>query len=329
MKNKSDKNKKGNKILKYLKNKKSELAYLIVGLIVGLLIMLIFWPERVAQLKNGEEVILEIKNKKFTANDLYKELKENNGSETLFNMIDLAILYDKYPDLKDEATSYASEQSEQIYASYQSYYGYTKDEFLATNGFADEAAFLERLKEEYYYKYYYDEYVGATITDKEINKYYKDHVFGEAGVYVFSATDEDNDLENVRKSLKSGKTFDEIKAKYSSVYSYFYESVTFKDTDTLTQTVLDKIASTKKGKYSEVFADDMYGSVVVYVVDKKAKDELDKVKDDIVSMLVLDKQENDGELYYKAFLELRDNYDLNIYDTEIKKMYDDIANQYK
>ncbi|MCH5167058.1 MAG: hypothetical protein J1F35_04110 [Erysipelotrichales bacterium] len=329
MKKNSKKNKSGNKVIESIQNKKTEICYLVVGVIIGLLIMLIFWPERIVTLENGEEVLVEIKGKKFTANDLYKEMKISNGNEALFNMVDLAILKDKYPNLEEEAEEYAKSQSEEIYTSYQSYYGYTKEEFLATNGFKDEGTFLRRLNDEYYYQKYYDEYVESTIKEKDIKEYYKDHVFGEKSVYVFTASTDDNDLESVRKDLKAGKTFNKIKEKYSNVYSYSYESIKFTDTDTLTQTVLDKIGSTKKGKYSSVFDDDTYGHVVVFVVDEKKKESLDDIRDTIVETMVAQKQESDGVLYYQAFIKLRSDYGLNIYDTELKKLYDDTVKTYK
>ena len=329
MKNDSKKNKSGNKVIDTIKNKKTEICYLVVGVIIGLLIMLIFWPSRIVTLENGEEVLVEIKGKKFTANDLYKEMKISNGNEALFNMVDLAILRKKYPDLEEEAAQFAKNQSKEIYDSYSSFYGYSKEEFLASQGLKDEEAFLEELAESYYYQTYYDEYVESTIKEKDINTYYKDHVFGEKNVYVFTASTDDNDLEKVRKDLKAGKSFNKIKEKYSNVYSYSYDSIKFTDTDTLTRNVLDKIGSTKKGKYSSVFDDATYGHVVVYVVDEKKKETLDDIRDTIVETMVKEKQESDGVLYYKAFIKLRRDYDLKIYDTELKKLYDDTVKTYK
>ena len=50
---------------------KSIVSAFIVGLAVGLVIMLMFMPDRIATLENGEEVIVTLGDKNITANDLY------------------------------------------------------------------------------------------------------------------------------------------------------------------------------------------------------------------------------------------------------------------
>lgn len=329
MKKESKKNKKGSNVINILRINVKNITWALVGLAVGILIMSIMWPERIASLKNGEEVILEIKGHTFTADDLYKELKVSNANETLFNMVDLAILKDKYPDIESEASEFASNQSTTIYTTYQTYYGYTKEDFLSSNGFNTEDDFLTYLKEQYYYQKYYDEYVESIITEKEIKKYYKESVFGEKAVYIFSSTENENDLEKIRSGLKDKKTFNELKEKYSSVTAQSYDAVTYKDTSTFSQTVLNKIAQTSKGKYSEVFTDANLGNVVVYAVSEKEKDKLEDIKDEIIDILVKDKQETDDKLYYQAFIQLRKDFDLDIKDTELKDFYEASIKQYK
>lgn len=321
-----------------MKNKKKNffeenINLIVVGVIcfiVGAICTIPFWPKRIAKLENGEEVIVEVKGHNFTADDLYKSLKERLGNEVLFKMVDLALLKDKYPNDEEAAKEFATEQKDTVISSYQQYYGYTKEQFLEMNGFASESEFEEELFGQYYYQKYYDEYVGNTITEKELSKFYKESVFGEKSIYLFSAiSEEKDDLEAIQKKLKNKVDFNEIKEKYKNVNCYSYEAVKFSDTDTFTQNVLNHVASTKSGSSSEIFEDDTYGNVLVYVVSDTDKPKEDEVMNDMHSSLVKNKQSEDDKLYYQAFIHLREDNDLNILDTELKKFYNDSIKQYK
>lgn len=303
----------------FLDNKR-ELISLVIGLVIGIFVMGLLWPDRVAQLSNGEEVIVEVEGKQFTANELYEELKTSGGVDQLIDLVDNYILHRKY-DFAEEAEKFASEQAETIYTTYQNYYGYTKEDFLSLNGFASEDDFLEYLNDQYYYDQYYKEYVTGKLTDKEIEDYYNASVFGEKQVYIFTASTETNDLENVRKYLKNGKTFDQIKKKYPNVTATTVDSMKYTDTDSYSETLLSQVASTKKGSYSKVFEDDTLGYVVVYVVDEKDKPSLEDVTDSIVSILVAKKQSDDEKLYYQAFIQLRKDYGIKFSDTVMEEQY--------
>lgn len=329
MEKNNTKNKSGNKVIEVLKSRKNELCYLLIGILVGVLVMGIFWPKRIAKLANGEEVIVEIKGHKFTADDLYKEMKSIYGTnDALFNLVDLTILKNKYPDLDEEATKEAEKNMADIYDTYLNYYGYTKEEFLSGNGFKDESDFLNYLKNQYYYEHYYIDYIKSGITDKDIEDYYKKHVFGEKSVYVFTSAKKD-DLETVRKNLKANKSFKKIKEANSNGNSYTFDSITFRDIDTLSQTILDKIASTAKGKYSKVFEDDVYGYVVVYVLEETDAEKLEDIKDELIDMMVKEKQQSSEILYYQAFINLRKEYEMKIHDADLKKSYEEIISQFK
>lgn len=302
----------------------------VICFIVGALVMIPFFPKRIAKLENGEEVIVEVEGHKFTADDLYKALKEDNGNEVLFKMVDITILKDKYPNEEENAKKFAEEQKEVVYTSYQQYMGYSQEEFLSANGFKSDEDFENELYNEYYYQKYYDDYTKESVTDKELKAFYKESVFGEKSIYLFS-TVEDNasDLTAIKKKLKDNVSFNDIKDKYNNVNSYSYDAVNYTDGDTFTQTILNKIASTKKGSSSDVFTDDSYGSVLIYVVDEKDKPSSDSIKDEMREAIASNKQQSDEKLYYQAFIHLREEYKLNILDTELKDYYNETIKQYK
>lgn len=322
------KNKMGASLVNLISTNKNLIITAVVAAALGALVMTMFFPKRVVKLENGEEVLVEVNNHKFTADDFFKELKKQNGNMTLFKMVDIAILKDLYPNKEEDAKRYVEEQKQAVYSSYEQYYEYTKEQVLASNGFESESDFEEELNIQYYYDLWYDEYVQGTITKKEKNDFYKKSVFGEKSIYLFAVTDENKtDLEGVRKRLEEKKTFSEIKADYPDISSYSYDSVKYTDIDTFTQNILNNVASTKVGKMSDIFKDDSLGNVLIYVVDAKEKPELADIEEEMVKTMVSSKQKADETLYYKAFVELREKNGLTIFDTEIKKQYDESKSQ--
>ena len=83
------KNKKNKKMLKFNfknifnvnsseeTNKRIIVIAFVWGLALGLTIMAFFIPDRIAKLSNGEEVIVTIGEKNITADELYKDMKQD------------------------------------------------------------------------------------------------------------------------------------------------------------------------------------------------------------------------------------------------------------
>lgn len=311
-----------------LKNNKNAIICLVVGIVIGVVAMYIMWPDRITTLKDGSEVVASMKGKNITSDDLYQKYKEDGSIDTILEMIDTQILHDKYK-LDDEATKWAKEQSESIYESYSNYYGMTKNDFLTQNGFETEKDFFARLESEYYYQHYYDEYVKNKISDDEINTFYNDSVFGPKDIYLFVNQEDSKSLESVITELKKGTSFDDIQSKFSNVNCMKYEGVTYKDAEKYSTDVIAATANLTKGKNSKVLQDSKYGNFVVYVVSEGKKEKLNDIKEDMLSIMVKNKQSSDETLYYKAFIELRNEYKVKISDTKLDKEYQDIVKKYK
>ncbi|MDE5630973.1 MAG: hypothetical protein K2I70_05170, partial [Bacilli bacterium] len=121
--------------------KQKYLACLLVGMIIGALAMTFCWPKRIAKLKNGEEVVATVGNYTVSADEVYSAIKNETAMMHILDMVDYSILVDMYGE-SSEADTYAKEQSELIYKNYEEFYGYTKDEFLAANGYKNEDVFI-------------------------------------------------------------------------------------------------------------------------------------------------------------------------------------------
>lgn len=322
------KKKEENKIMNWLKENKKALIFGVVGIIIGVSIMGIMWPKRIATLKDGSQAIVSIKGTKITADDLYNELKNGGGLTALLNIIDDKLLDEMY-DVETEAADYAKSQSEYYYGIYESYYGYSKEEFLSSNGFKDEEAFITYLKDDFVVQKYFKEYLEKKVTDKDIDKYYKDNVFGEKQVYLFSSQDKDNDLEKVRNSLKKGLTFKEITEKYKDVTTNELGKVNFVNAVDYGETLIEQFKKLKAGEYSKVLNTDEYGYTVVYVASSAKKPSKDEAKKDIITAITTDMSNKDEKLYYQAFIELREKNGMKFSDTEMEKEYNNYKKQYK
>lgn len=316
-------NKKGNIITN---NIKFIVGFCVGALLVGV-IMAIVWPDRIAKLSNGEEEIVSIGNHSITANNLYDELKKGGSLDATLNLVDQYILTDKY-DLEEEAKKYSKEKSVEIYKQFEQYYGYSKVEFLENNNFEDEDAFLDYLYYDYYYQRYYNDYTEGLITDDDINDFYKDDVFGDKKVVLFSSSDDEKMLENIRSALKKGSSISAIKKKYSNA-TVNELTLTYKDYADYSEALWTKIKTLGKKEYSNVVEDSILGNVVVYVSSTSDKPDLKDIKDDLVDVIVTKMQNEDNNLFYQAFIELRTGYNVEFKETSLKKEYEEFVKSHK
>lgn len=324
-----EKGKKGsNKVLSFLKKHLVEIGCLVVGIIIGISIMALNWPERVTSLKNGEEVIVTVDKKDFTANDYFQALKKEKGLDLLLNEIDLYILNKKY-DLEKEAKKYAKDQAKTYYDSYKQYYGQGKDEFLSSNGFDSEEAFLEYLEKNYYFEHYYNEYLESKIKEKDIKDFYKKDVFGDKGIYILSSTEDKNDLAAAKKELDKGTDIKKVLKKYPSITSNEVESLKFKDQGSYSKEFIKQLKKLKAKDTSKIFKDDSFGQVLIYVDNAKKKPSLKDCKKDIISTIRANMNSEDPSLYYKAFIKLRDDANIEFKDSKLNEEYKEYLEQYK
>ena len=134
---------------KKIKNiKKEQIIIFVLGLIIGITIMLILYPKRIAKLKNGEEVAMNVAKTKITADKVYETLKEKNALNSIIEVIDKTILDKKY-ELSDEDYKTIDETAKNYIQTYNTYYNMTEEEFLSKNGFANYDEFKSYLELDY------------------------------------------------------------------------------------------------------------------------------------------------------------------------------------
>jgi foldase protein PrsA len=311
----------------------------VVGFLVAtLLFRCILWPDRIATLKDGTQPVASFSGETFTADDLYKEMKKHYSVNVLLNEIDNVILTEKYPE-NDEMNTEVNETAEYYYNVYgQS--GYSKEDFLSNYGFASEKDFVESLKLDYRRNKYFESYAEGLVTEKEIDKYYKNEVFGDVdSKHILVKVDKDNkdglsdkEAEKLAKEiiskLNSGKTWDEVVKEYKD--KIVHEELGYQAFNaSLEASYLKECKNLEVGKYSKTPVLTSYGYHIVYKIQQKDKPALEDVKDDVIDVLANDIKNNDTNLYYKALIAMREDAKLEFIDTKLGDEYKKYTSTYK
>ena len=308
------------------------------GILVTVLVVVLIWPDRIATLKDGTQPVATIDGMTLTADELYDDMKEIYSVSSFLDKIDTKILTDKYPDT-DEMDDEVKTEAENYYKAYEQYYKMSKEDFLKQNGFNTEKKFLEYLKLNNRRTKYVKEYTENEVTDKEIDKYYEDKVYGDINTKHMlvkvdsSASDDDKkEAENLAKEIISkldeGKTFDEVKEEYKDKITY--EELGYKSYNAaLEEAYKNEMKNLKDGEYSKEPVKTSYGYHIVYRIDQKEKPALEDIKDQIKEEIADEKISNDKNLYYVVLDKMRENANLKFEDTVLKDKYDNYMSQYK
>lgn len=308
------------------------------GILITVLVVVIIWPDRIATLKDGTQPVAEIDGYTVTANDLYEDMKDVYSISSLLDKIDNKILEEKYPET-DEMNDELKQQAESYYSAYKQYYKMDKETFLSNNGFGSEKAFLEYLRLQYRRNKYAEDYIKTLISDKEVEKYYEDKVYGDINTKHIlvkvdsSASDEDKkkaeDLaKEIISKLNNGKSFDDVKEEYKDQITY--EELGYKSYNAnLESAYMEAMQKLENNSYSKEPVKTSYGYHVIYRIDQKEKPALEDVKEEIIDSLVSEKKSEDKNISYVALDKMREESCLKFSDTVLEKKYNTYMSQYK
>ena len=311
----------------------------IGGLLLGLLIMVMFTPKRIATLKDGQEPIAKLDGKNITSNELYTMMKNHYSVSLLLDKIDTDILTKLYPE-DDEMKETVNSTAENYLNQYKQY-GYTEEQFLSSNGFSNYNDFLDYLKLDYRRRQYEDKYVEDNLTDKEIEKYYNDNVFGDINcqhLLVTVKSDDDSEgltdeeakalAEEIITKINDGTSWDDIKEQYKDKTTF--EDLKYQSWDaSLEESFLKAIKEMDENSYSKEPTKTSYGYHVIHTLDKKEKPTLKDAKETIIEKLVSEKKSEDTNLLYKALIALRKEHKLEFTDTDLEDKYKTYCKEYE
>lgn len=326
------------KMLEFFNKYRLAIYGAVGGILITVLVVVIIWPDRIATLKDGTQPVAEIDGYTVTANDLYEDMKDVYSISSLLDKIDNKILEEKYPET-DEMNDELKQQAESYYSAYKQYYKMDKETFLSNNGFGSEKAFLEYLRLQYRRNKYAEDYIKTLISDKEVEKYYEDKVYGDINTKHIlvkvdsSASDEDKkkaeDLaKEIISKLNNGKSFDDVKEEYKDQITY--EELGYKSYNAnLESAYMEAMQKLENNSYSKEPVKTSYGYHVIYRIDQKEKPALEDVKEEIIDSLVSEKKSEDKNISYVALDKMREESGLKFSDTVLEKKYNTYMSQYK
>lgn len=299
------------------------------------------------KLENGEEVIASVNGKEISADELYNKLKTNYGYEALLAMIDQFIAEQEI-ETTDAIEKYAQDVVD-YYKSYANSMNVDLETFLINfvglSGITTEEEFYDYVISDYKLSLAIEKQVSAMFTDKEIEDYYKENYSERLTVrHILIEIDESdkdgkNALAQAKKLIKElndtdkdkvEEKFIELAKEYSDDSSYANGGLI---EDFMSSTVVKEFwnasVNLKDGKYTTSAVKTEYGYHIIYRVSSKAKPKLEDSKAEILKSMASDALSKDEMLYYVAVNELREKYNLKIYDTDLKTSYNNFLEQLK
>ena len=301
---------------------------------------------KVSTLPNGNDALVSFSNTNLgiSAGDLYSEVKGTALSK-LIDMIDTKILLDKYPDKSSDADKYVNEQYDLIKTNFKDDKGKfdeeaLKEQIYAYYGITDIDKFKDIIRLNYYRTEAVNDYAKKSVTDKQIQKYYDENVYGDISckhilitpAVTDNMSDEDKTkadkealqkAKDIIKKLKNGESFDDLAKEYSDDTSNKDKGgdLGYFNTGDMLEEFEKAAFALKKGKYTTTPVKTKYGYHIILKTDEKEKPSLEDKKEEIIKTLADEAKSKDTALSINALVELRKEYGMNIEDDEMSKLY--------
>lgn len=298
---------------------------------------------------NGNEKVVALTKGDFsiTVNELYKELKERYAANYIINEIDKVILDKKY-ETDERAKKYAEKQIK----LYQTIYG--EETFLneiQNAGYRSISEYEDVIINSYKRNLAKDDYLRNQITEKEINNYYEEKIYGDVTISHIlikldlndSMTDDEkteaekkvqDKIDEIYKKLEEGKTFIEVAKEYSEdtatasdggrIGTFTKDEMTKKYNTEFEEAVMNL----EIGKYTSKAIKSSYGYHIIMKDSQKDKPSIEAVKQTILDELTKEKDQEDDKAQYKALIALREEYGFTINDENVQSQYDAAVNNW-
>lgn len=296
------------------------------------------------KLKNGDNAIVTFEEGGISSDDLYNKLKSQYGAETLTNLIDEHLLEKKYDETTEEK-DYVKQMIKSLEDAAKNAGTDLNTYISAYYNIKDEDALKEYLKLSYRRDLWKNDYAKETVTDKQINEYYKSYVYGdvEASQILITidvkadATDEEknkaenkayNQAKEVISKLKKGEDFATLAKEYSkdSATNSNGGSLGKVNDGDLAEEALNALRSLKDGSFTTTPVKSSYGYHILYRTSMDDKPELnDELKETITTKIGEEIAAEDGFLA-KSLKALREQNKMEFVDTTLEKEYNKLNN---
>ncbi len=281
----------------------------------------------IAKLKYGEDTMATVDGKAIKTDTIYQKAKRTQGLELLINQVDQEILDNMYT-LTDEEKEEAKEEADS-YIEYYKQSGATEDAIFANSGCANYDEFVKYVEGNVKSKKYLYDYLEKKLEAGAVDKYYeenKDNIETYDSEHILVKISDDVTDEQalalaneIIGKLNEGKTFDEVVEEYKDKITHQELGFQGKNSN-LQQSYIDELVALKDGEYSKTPIKTTYGYHIVHRLKTATKEDL---RGTIIETLSTDLLTEEPNLTYKAFIELRKEKNLTIFDEEINKQYEE------
>lgn len=308
-------------------------------------VMLTGCGKTIPKLSNGEESIVDFKNgDKISVNEVWNEVKDSYGLNVMLEKVDNKILEDKFKDKKNDIDEYIKNYETSLKANYVDKNGkYDETSLLSAlsqYGYSSLEQLLKQQRVSYMENMQKESYAKSLVTDKEIEKYYKNEQKGDIScvhILVKPASSSDQDSTNaenkakeiitaITDDIKSGTSAADAFKKYENNDEVTYQDLGFFNHGDMVEAFETAAYKLKKGEYSKSPVKTTYGYHVILKVDEKEKDTLENLKDKIKETLANKKIEKDSTMAVNAMVELRKEYGVTFNDSDIESAYNKYIN---
>ncbi len=299
------------------------------------------------KLVNGENAIVTFKEGGISSNQLYDALKETQGAEKIMNLIDAHLLDLKY-DETDEEKNYVKqnlksvkEAAGEMGASLEMYLSYYY-------GVGSEKAFEDYLALSFRRDTWTREYAKETITEKQINDYYEQEIYGDVeashilitvDVKSDATDDEKKDAEaaalkkanDLIEKLKNGEDFAKLakeNSKDATTAANGGNLGKINDGD-MPDEVLDAIRNLKDGSYSTKAVKSSQGYHIVYKTSQAEKPELTEELTTEIKDIIANETAQSPAFQLEALKVLRERNEMKFVDTNLGDDFETLVSQYE
>lgn len=291
-----------------------------------------------SHLENGKESVVTFEGEGISAQELYEELKSQNGTSTLVTLLDTKLLEKEYGN-KDKTAeeSYINN----VIASLKSDWKDNFDTYAKSYyGTSEESELKEVFRLNYRRNMWINDYSKKIVNDTQIDDYYNTVAIGDitaSHILISSkaasdATDDEKKEEEEKARLKAvevinrlnnGEDFATLAKELSDdegTKSKGGDLGPFNYKDNFDENFMDAAVKLEVGKYSTTPVKSQHGYHIIYKVKQEDKPEKDAIKETIIEQIAKTLVKEEG-FNTKAILGLREKYKVKITDSDLEKEY--------
>ena len=218
--------------------------------------------------------------------------------------------------------------------------GSSFEDALISNGYEDEEEFKQVLVNDYKKDLLAKKYIKEQITDDELQAYYDATISDELSVkHILIAPDVESDAADDEKKVAEEAAYNKAKelieqlnngADFDTLAKENSDDEGSKENGGLINNVVKEGYVTEfwnaayeleNGKYTSEPVKTQYGYHIIYKISHTEKKSLEEIKDTLLDKLVSKKIEDDEQLEYSIWAQIREKYNLSINDSTLNKIY--------